>query len=216
MTVAEGGESSGSTSRGTDRPHDEDAELVRRLAAGDVKALTEISDWLWESLAAYAYRLVEDRDAAMDIAQEALVRLWEGRGHTPPKSLRSYVFRITRNLALDHLKTRRTRRRLLLSHRPGRTQRPPEPDEVLERERISSEVERAIQSLPQRRREVFVLTYLRGLSYAEAGEAMGISAKTVQNHMTAALSQLRTTLRPFVDERTGTGAASAGSDCHGR
>lgn len=137
----------------------------------------------------------------MDIAQEACVRLWQGRGHTVPKSLRPYMYRIARNLALDYLRTRRTRLRLLSGQTPGRAQHTPAPDEVLEHERVSASVQRAIQELPDRRREAFVLTYLRGLSYAEAGEVMGTSMKTVQNQISAALAQLRKSLRPLIDER---------------
>lgn len=185
-----------------DRPAPQDeTELARRLAAGDVSAIDAITNWLWEPLAAYAFRIVDDQDVAMDIAQEACVRLWEGRGGTPPAALRPYLYRVTRNLALDYLKTRRTRSRLL-DRQHGRTRRPTMPDEVLEHARVSARVQRAIQELPERRREVFALTYLRGLSYTEAGEVMGISPKTVQNQMTAALAQLRKALQPLIDERS--------------
>lgn len=179
----------------------EEAALVRRLASGDVTALTAIAEWLWEPLAAYAYRIVGDEDIARDIAQEACVRLWEGRGRTPPTSLRPYLFRITRNLALDHSKTRRTRERLLRRYGMDHAWRPAAPDEEFERGHVMDEIQSAIQDLPERRREVFVLAYLRGLSYAEIAEVMSISPKTVQNHMTAALTELRTVLRPLIEER---------------
>src|SRR5690606_29861758 len=125
----------------------EDAELGRKLAAGDPTALTVVARRYWEPLAAYAYRLVEDRDAAMDIAQEACVRLWDRRGRGAPHCVRAYLFRTTRNLALDQLKTKRTRRRLLRRHPPGRTRGPARPDEVLERDHTAAEVHRAIQAL---------------------------------------------------------------------
>jgi RNA polymerase sigma-70 factor, ECF subfamily len=191
-------------------PAGDETELAHRLSAGDPSALTAITEWLWEPLAAYAYRLVEDRDAATDIAQEACVRLWERRGRDTPQLLRSYLFRIVRNLALDHIKTRRTRRRLLQSHDPGRLRRPSRPDEVLETDRICGQVHAAIQQLPDRRREVFVLAYLRGLSYAEIGHVLGISPKTVQNQMSAALAQLRTRLRPLLDEDAAATVDNAG------
>jgi RNA polymerase sigma-70 factor, ECF subfamily len=185
--------------RDTVAPNDE-AELARRLAAGDPASLTAISQWLWTPIAAYAYRFVEDREAAMDIAQEAFMRLWDCRGRESPRCLRAYLFRITRNLGLDHVKTRRTRRRLLQLNQPGR-RGPARPDEILQRDRVTASVQRAIRELPERRREVFTLTYLQGLSYAEAAEVLGISPKTVQNQMSAALAQLRITLRPVLDER---------------
>lgn len=183
------------------RPPADERALVRRLAAGDEAALAAITDWLWTPLAGFAYRLVEDRDVATDLAQEALVRLWEGRARVRPRSLRGFLFRVTRNLALDHLKSRRTRERLLRARESGYAAAPAEPDEVLEREHLSERVERAIRALPERRREVFSLTYLQGFSYAEVGEIMGISPKTVHNQMSAALSQLRETLRPLIAER---------------
>lgn len=190
-----------------ERTAGDDAELGRKLAAGDPAALTAIARRYWEPLAAYAYRLVEDRDGAMDIAQEACIRLWDRRGHDSPRCLRAYLFRTTRNLALDHLKTKRTRRRLLRRHAPERTNGPARPDEVLDQDRTAAEVHRAIRDLPERRREVFTLAYLGGLTYAEIGEVMGISPKTVQNQMTAALAQLRAALRPLLDERAGGGGA---------
>jgi len=185
--------------RATKPPPAEEAELVRRLAAGDEDALTAISEWLWASLAAYAYRIVDDRDVAADIAQDALVRLWVRRRSTT--SLRGFLFRITRNLALDHVKTRRTRNRLLRAHGFEGGDKPLAPDEVLERDALAEHVQRAIQALPERRREVFALAYLHAFSYAEIGEIMSISSKTVKNQMSAALSQLRSSLRPILDER---------------
>lgn len=183
-------------------PYDE-AELARGLADGDPAALTEITRWLWEPLSAYAFRLLEDRDAAMDVAQEACMRLWERRGRDPLRCVRPWLFRTVRNLALDQLKTGRTRRGILQRYRPGRGRGPARPDEVFQRDRVAAEVQRAIQELPERRREVFALAYLQGLSYAEVAEVLGISPKTVQNQMSAALAQLRSTLRPLLDERRG-------------
>lgn len=183
------------------RPPANERALVRRLAANDETALTMITEWLWLPLAAFAHRLVEDHDVATDIAQEAIVRLWVGRGRESPRSVRRYLFRVTRHLALDHLKSRRNRHRLLHAQHPACAVQPAAPDEVLEREHLSERVQRAIQELPARRREVFSLTYLQGFSYAEVGEIMGISPKTVHNQMSAALSQLRETLRPLIEER---------------
>jgi RNA polymerase sigma-70 factor, ECF subfamily len=183
-------------------PLRDEVGLVRRLHAGDPEALTEIAQWLWAPLAAYAYRIVEDREAATDIAQEACMRLWERRGRESPRCLRAYLFRMTRNLAFDLLKTKRTRRRLLRLYQPSR-HGPAAPDEVLHRGRIAAAVQEAVQSLPERRREVFTLAYLQGLSYAEVGDVLGISPKTVQNQMSAALAHLRITLRPLLDGAAG-------------
>jgi RNA polymerase sigma-70 factor (ECF subfamily) len=192
-----------------------EAELTGRLAAGDPAALSTIAGWLWEPIAAYAYRLVEDRDAAMDIAQETCLRLWSRPCADAPRRLRPFLFRIARNLALDRLKTARKRRGLLARYGALRPRAAPAPDEELERERVAAEVQRAIQDLPERRREVFSLAYLQGLSYAEVADVLGISPKTVQNHMSAALAQLRITLRPLLDDVCRGGTGRGDGDRHG-
>jgi RNA polymerase sigma-70 factor (ECF subfamily) len=182
-------------------PPCDEAELTRGLAVGDPGALGDVVRWLWEPLAAYAYRLLEDRDAAMDVAQEACLRLWERRGRDVPRFVRPYLFRTARNLAFDLLKTGRTRRGLLRRHGQGYSRSPERPDDVMQREQVATRVQKAIQELPERRREVFALAYLQGLSYAEVAEVLGISPKTVQNHMSVALAQLRASLRPLLEER---------------
>src|SRR5690606_25365394 len=175
--------------------------LLQRLAAGDHGAMTQIANWLWEPLAAYAYRIVEDRDLALDIAQEALIRLWEGRRKTLPTALAPFLYRVARNLALDHLRTSNTRQRLLRGQATLGGRRPATPEEEFEDARVSRRVHRAIQALPERRREVFVLAYLRGLTYAEIGEVMGMAPEAVQNQMAAARAQLRDALRRLSEER---------------
>lgn len=179
----------------------DEASLLRRLALDDTRAMMEITDQLQAPLVSYLYRLVDDRDVAMDIAQETLIRLWEGRRRTLPNSLAPYLYRVARNLAFNHLKARRTRLRLLKVRSAESGRRQATPEEELESASISRRVQRAIQLLPERRREVFVLGYLRGLTYAEIGEVMDISPKTVQNQMAAALAQLREALRPLLEEQ---------------
>lgn len=181
-----------------DAPLEGEVELLRRLRAGDRDALTAISHWMWDSLAAYAFRLLEDRDAACDVAQEALLRLWESR-NSPLRSLRPFLYRVTRNLAFDQLRARR-KRGLLLQTIPPVARQPVRPDELLEEDRRAHVVNTAIQALPRRRREVFVLAYLRGLTYAEIAEIMKISPKTVQHQMSAALMELRRSLRPLIEQ----------------
>lgn len=182
------------------RPPLSEADLALRLSESDPDALNHLVNWLWKPLVSYAYRLVNDRDVAMDIAQEACVRIWRNRRRAMPNALRAYVFRVVRNLALDHLKTQRTRSDLLRQHGVPTQSRPVTPEEALERAGVFEQVEDAIQSLPLRRREVFVLAYLKGLSYTEVADVLGIAPKTVHNQMSAALAELRKRLGSLIGE----------------
>lgn len=179
----------------------DEIEVMRRLASGDTAALQQIMEIFWKPLSAYASRLMDDMDAANDVTQSAFIRLWDRRAEWRPGSLRSYLFRLTRNLALDAIREQTARNRRERSNSRETRPKPRTPAELFERDEVGAQVDRAIQSLPRRRREVFTLAYLHGLSYRQIGEIMGISTKTVGNQMTAALSELRAALASLVDSQ---------------
>jgi RNA polymerase sigma-70 factor (ECF subfamily) len=176
----------------------EDAVLFGAMATGEKVALDVLVCRLWEPLVRYAFRLVGDEDVAADVAQETFRRLWERRAAPPVPSSAAYVFRIARNLALDHVKLRRNRHRLRREHGSALIHPPRTPEEDHERDRLSDAVDEAIQGLSPRRREAFTLVYLRDLSYADAARVMGVSVKTVEKQLGSACSHLRRVLRPIL------------------
>lgn len=173
----------------------DEVEVMRRLQSGDTAALQQIMDLFWNPLTAFSLQFLNDRDDAADVTQSAFVRLWNHRGDWKPGSLRSYLFRLTRNIALDKLRAEKARSARQQASTPPA---PRTPAEVLECDEMIGEVDRAVQALSPRRREVFTLAYLHGLSYRQIAEIMEISENTVSNQMTKALAELRTILQPLV------------------
>lgn len=173
------------------------------LARGDATALADLLAQHWTPLVRYALRLLGAPDLAEDAAQDAFVRLWEHRDRLDPaRPIRSYLYRILRNRVLDELRRERILgERLPLLGISGA--RPPTPSQVTEAEDLEAALERAIEALPVRRREVFVLAHLHDLSYQEISEVMDIAPRTVANHMSLALAELRKAIQPFVDQRLG-------------
>ena len=178
-----------------------DPELMGRLLAGDAAAFDQIIQLFWSSLTGYASRILDDEEAAQDVVHSVLIRLWERRAELRPGSLRGYLLRLTRNAALDELKRRRVRQRSTLWFDLDGLSRPtPTPADLVAEHELSSAIDRAIQALPPRRREVFTLVHLRGLSYREAAALLDISVKTVGNQLTTALAELRVALQPLLAE----------------
>jgi RNA polymerase sigma-70 factor, ECF subfamily len=177
-----------------DRPN---TRFLQRLRSGDLRALDAILAEYWSAVERYAARMLDDRDAGQDIALETFIRLWTHATDWRVQSLRGLVFRIARNLCIDEQRRRGAEQRALAREATvAAVNAAPAPDEMLERDNVVSEVDEAIQSLPDRRREAFTLVHLNGLSYREAARIMGLSVKTVSNHLGAALAQLRERLRP--------------------
>ena len=179
-----------------------ESEFIERMQAGDASALDSLLEQYWIPLVTYAVRLLGSWDVAEDVAQETFVRIWERREEWKLEgSVRALLYRITRNLALDERK-RRDRRAAWINHRRREASRVAIPSEHLQGTELEAAFERAVAALPERRREVFRLARLHGLSYKQIGEVMGIASQTVANQLSAALADLRDALEPFLDEPT--------------
>jgi RNA polymerase sigma-70 factor (ECF subfamily) len=124
------------------------------------------------------------------------MRVWQCRSEWAPSGrVASYLYRITRNLALNSLRNRQALRRRE-RHNVEETIRPWSGAGLRHSryESIRAEVEAEVAKLSAKRREVFLLARFYGLSHHEIAETMEISVSTVANHMTSALSQLRKAL----------------------
>ena len=168
---------------------------MARVQAGEREALDEVVERFWDSLVAYAARLLGDQDSAEDVVQEAILRFWVSRGSwTPTQRLDGFLYQTTRNLALNELERREVRSRWA-ARGIGQARRSPlTPSEVIEMHEFRTLIEGAILELPPRRREVFLLARVHGKSYREIAEIMEIAPQTVANHVSAALSDLRKSL----------------------
>lgn len=190
-------------------PDADDVALVARLALDDGQALAALMDRYWRPMVAFALDKMRNQDAAEDLVQEAFVRVWERRRQLRPHaSPRAYLYRVLRNLITDDFRRRRLRDRFSFFASHEATTETPSPVALLEAGELATAAERAIAALPERRRDVFILAHLHGLSYREVAETLGITPRTVANHMTLALSQLRVALAAFT-RPSGAGEASA-------
>lgn len=134
----------------------------------------------------YALRILGDVDEAEDAVQQVFAAIIERCDELEIDNFRFYTYRALRNEAVSRL--RRSERTTSLDEAP----------EVSE-ETIDTSVRDAllwqqIDRLPERRREVFLLSKRDGLSNKEIAEELGISVKTVENQMTQALRTLRDAL----------------------
>ena len=139
-------------------------------------------------LCMYALRLTGDVDMAGDIVEEAFARVWEMvRAGEGPDNLKAYLYTAVRNKALTSLKE------------CGRFEAMPETYEVSEDDVDTSERDarlwKALDSLPEKCRRVFLLSKRDSLTNAEVAEELGISVKTVENQITRAYRLLRAAYR---------------------
>jgi RNA polymerase sigma-70 factor (family 1) len=172
--------------------------LPERLAERDEAAFDRVFESYFDPLRRFVYRYVRSWDEADDLVHDLFARLWERWRDLPVDDLKSYLYTSARNRALSHLKHRAVEDRWRRSHEgPVPVADGPAPPPDPERELLAAEtgaaVQRAVDALPPRQREVMLRRWA-GESHERIATALGISPNTVSEHITRAMARLRDTL----------------------
>jgi RNA polymerase sigma-19 factor, ECF subfamily len=185
-------------------PAVDDRELLARIRGGDRDAFDTIFRAYYAPLVGSAQALLRERAVAEEVVQDVMLELWRRReALAVDDSLRAYLFRSARNRALNHLRHGRVERRA----EPGAAAEvatPPTAFSRLAEAEIDVALRQALDSLPAPTREVFELSRVHGLRYAEIARVLDVSVKTVEARMGKALRALRERLAPWLpgDGRT--------------
>ena len=177
-----------------------DAALLAGLRAGDKASFDAIFRAHYASLVRVVEGMLHRRDVAEEVVQEVMLELWRRRETlVVEESLRAYLFRAARNRALNSLRHDAIAKRAepVLA---GDSVAPAGAHAQLVEEEIEVALRGAIRDLPERCREVFELSRVHGLRYAEIAATLDISVKTVEAQMGKALRILRERMAPWLPQ----------------
>jgi len=173
----------------------------RGLAASDRSAYEAVFREMYQPLVRYTASITRSTASASDIVQDVFVRLWEKRTSLDPsKSLEAYLYRAVRNRAYNLHRNRRTRsgKEEDVQDEPvGHLSKPPSPENAVDARDLEDRLDVWIAELPDRQREALELSRFQGLSHEDVAEIMGISPRTVNNHIVRALRALRERIRMY-------------------
>lgn len=180
--------------------HEDDSLLLERVRASDMEAFRLLFEKYQPVLFRYLLAGVRDAEIAHDIVQETFLRVWNHRASLQPGlSFTAYVLRVGGNLLRDHAKHREVRTRLEVNIPLPVPSSQEDPETATHSNLLQERIAAVIQTkLPQRCREVFMLSRMEGMSNAEISAALHISVKTVENQITRAQRILRKHLREYL------------------
>lgn len=137
----------------------------------------------------YIYFKTSDADLAEDIAQDTFVKLWENRKKIDRRTVKSYLYTISGNLAINQLKRQQLQYKFVNQavHRVDSES----PEFQLQMQEYEKKLQDVIASMPDGSREVFLMNRLEDLKYKEIAERLGISVKAVEKRMSKALQIIR-------------------------
>ncbi len=175
-------------------------ELTRRISRSDRAAFDIVFRRYYPGLVIFASRLILDRTAAEEIVQDFFVKLWEKRLELVfTDSMKSYFFTSIRNGCFNYLKHKKTEQEVIGKLKAlSRQSLLFEPDVYVASE-LQEKITRAVNALPERCREVFFLSRFRGMKNDQIAQELGLSKRTVETHISNAISALRRDLREYAD-----------------
>jgi RNA polymerase sigma-70 factor (ECF subfamily) len=168
---------------------DVDADLVERYLAGDMSAFDELMIRYERQIYRLCYRFVENRDDAMDLAQEVFIKAFEHLGSfRRESSLKTWLYRIATNHCINHVK-KHTPEFVEVTESVGRAESSAQ--HQLEDREQRDHFRRLVRQLPPKQKAILELRVNEQLSYEEIARISGRSVSTIKASVFFALEKLR-------------------------
>lgn len=169
-------------------PYDEHV-LLQRCAAGDENAFSALFLHWYQLLAGYLFRITESKELTEDLVQEVFLKIWMARENLADvRHFKSYLLTVCRNHAFDVMK-KQLKEQGLRRAWERETFSSGEEGEIADLEK-SALIDAAIDSLPPRRKEVYLLSRHQRLTYHQIADRLDISRESVKTHIELATSSI--------------------------
>lgn len=178
--------------------YNENDILIESLRNGDEKAYTFLIDTYHHKLCVYANSLVKNIYSAEDIVQNVFIKVWEQRTRLKSDhSIKSFLYKLVYNEFIDLYRKNQSLFSLEKTYYDALNSVVLE-DDSESFQRVLKVVNKEIESLPPKCKEVFILSKKEGLTNIEIAEHLDVSIKTVEAQITKAFSILRSSLEEKV------------------
>lgn len=165
--------------------------LITAIQSGNEAAYKQVYLQYYDRLCRYVFSLANNQEQAEDIVQETLLGVWEKRAQLNIKtSLSAYLYQVTRNKYIDLLRKKSHQNDYLAQLHLEAIMVIENEEAHIRAERLAA-LHKAINELPPKRKEIFVLSKMQNLKYREIAEQLNISERTVESQIRKAFIFLR-------------------------
>lgn len=171
-----------------------DDELLLHINKQDKKAFDVIYDRYMPLLYIYAHKFISDGDEVKDILQDVFLSIWLKGIPEIKTTFASYLYTCVRYKIFDFFDRQEVREKYVDSLQKFSEKGECITDNYLLEKELSTQIEKEIGKLPEKMREVFLMSRLSDKSHREIAESLNISDNTVKKQISNALKILRTKL----------------------
>jgi len=162
------------------------------IAKGDQKKFTHLMEVTSDDLLWFAIGFLKNKEVAEEIVSDVFVKIWNNRAQLESiLNLKSYLFICVRNGCLSHLRSIKNEKIISIEsvNEFHFSQVEGSENDTIEKEKIE-QIYAAIETLPCKCKMAFTLAKINGLKYKEIAEVLGVTEKTVNNHLVLAVKKI--------------------------
>lgn len=174
----------------------DEREMLDRCAAGERQAYARLYNLYLEEIYRYVYLFTKSRELSEEITQDVFVKVWEKKeGLASVGMFKGYVFKMARNLVMDHYRRQQAEHRFQTLSSPFTEESDEQTDAELIYGQYYEIAQEAIKQLPEKRKEIFELKTTTELSLDEIAAKLNISKSVVKKQLYAATGFVKQYLR---------------------
>lgn len=173
-----------------------ETELVHLLKASDHAAYEEIYKRYFHLVFIHCIRRLDDKEQVTDFVQDAFIKLWQKREEIHPETnVTGYLYTLVKNRILDYFGHQQVKAKYISSMRSFMsTYSGPRTDSLVREKDIEAQINKEIEALPAKMREIFVLSRKAQFSYKEIAEELNTTENNVSKQVNNALRILKVKL----------------------
>ena len=170
--------------------------IITELAKDNEAPLEDLFNYYYPRLFNFSKSFLKIENGIDDILQEVFIKIWQNRNKiNSAVTFNSFIFTITRNLLLNELRSRLNNESLKDEIQRLSVAKEFSAIEQIEYRDLKEKVDKLVNELPERQKEIFILSRTEGLSHKEIAEKLGIKTKTVEYHITQSVRYLKEKLQ---------------------
>jgi RNA polymerase sigma-70 factor (family 1) len=170
-----------------------DEKLNNLIRKGNALAFQELYNRYWKMLFLRAYKILGDEEAAADIIQDIFLDFWERASRIKILNVKAFLYKAVRfQVAKNIQRAKFTEEKIQII---GKYHTPKSVELYFSAEELKDEIDKSISSLPNRCREIFILSRMENLSNKEIAKKLNLSEYTVETQIKRALKKLKALLK---------------------
>ena len=172
--------------------------FAERLRSDDKKVIDEIFALYHIKIFRFSVSYLKNEDDAYDIVQEVFIKIWEARfSLKSDTNFDAFIFTIAKNAVMSLFRKRLSEQKYLNYLSESAVSNALDTEEQTDYVFLRQKYEQLVETLPVKRKEIFLLSREKGLSNKEIALRQGVSEKTVEDHITKALAYLKKQLNSY-------------------